>query len=338
MRSFWADPYLWVHLTGIAAVPIFLELCLLGLAVGEPLLPAWLELSLIGIVGTTPILWMQWNRPFSIFSLVVLALKPEQLTADQRRILQLFRTPIDRILAILTAIALLGALGWLYQVAPIASGAVSFLPIGRGIGLLGAAIAFLLSNLFLQVPVSVLRVLLTSESQFAATEPYPVEQIPQSFTLLGLQVKHILPSLVTTPQQVPSGKALSGKMSPENASKEASKEVSKTPESVVPSPSSLSTTSPPTQKQSEELQETVDVVEAEEAIATAQPETSDREEAATDTIAPEMPLAEIEPPEIEAEGWEDAEITVIELETSEAADAEIETETEEIGKSKEESP
>ena len=77
MRSFWSDPYLWVHLAGLAAVPIFLEICLIGFAVGDPLLPGWLELLLVAAIGSAPILWMQWQRPFYIFSLVGVALQPE---------------------------------------------------------------------------------------------------------------------------------------------------------------------------------------------------------------------------------------------------------------------
>ena len=193
MRSFWSDPYLWVHLAGAAAVPLLLELCLLGLGVGSPLRPIGLEFVLVGTIGVAPVLWMQWQRPFSIFSLVILALKPDRLTIDQRRILKLFKAPLERVVAVLTAIALLAILWQLYQIAPIASEVTPFGQFGRLGGVLVAAIAFLGCNLFLQIPVSVLRVLLTSEKQFGATEPYPIERIAQDFTLLGLPIQQILP-------------------------------------------------------------------------------------------------------------------------------------------------
>ncbi len=193
MRSFWSDPYLWVHLAGAAAVPLLLELCLLGLGVGSPLRPMGLEFMLVGAVGVAPVLWMQWRRPFSIFSLVILALKPDRLTIDQRRILKLFKAPLERVVAALTAIALLAILWQLYQIAPIASEVTPFGQFGRLGGVLVAAIAFLGCNLFLQIPVSVLRVMLTSEKQFGVTEPYPIERIAQDFTLLGLPVQQILP-------------------------------------------------------------------------------------------------------------------------------------------------
>jgi hypothetical protein len=92
MRSFWTEPFLWIHLAGIAALPLALELVWLGLAVGDPILPVWLELLLVAAVGIVPVLWMQLTRPFDIFSILVLAMKPEQLTQEQRRLLSLFKT------------------------------------------------------------------------------------------------------------------------------------------------------------------------------------------------------------------------------------------------------
>jgi hypothetical protein len=199
MRSFWTEPYLWIHLAGIAALPLLLELCLLGLAVGDPLLPVWLELALIAGVGIAPVLWMQWSRPFYIFSIVVLSLKPEQLTEKQRRILRLFKASENQVVAVLTPIFLLGVLWQLYQIAPVAASVVPFPPQWRLLGLLLAAIAFLGCNLFLQVPVSVVRVLLTHETEFARLEPYPLESIRRSFTIPGVKVNQILPPLEETP-------------------------------------------------------------------------------------------------------------------------------------------
>lgn len=196
MRSFWSDPYLWIHLAGLAALPIFLEVCVAGLAVGDPFLPAWLEILLVAVFGIAPILWMQWQRPFYIFSLVALALKPEQLTEDQRRLLTLFQSQRNRILSLLVPIALFMLLRQLYDAAVIAADVVPLPAEWRGAGLLLAAIAFLGCNLFAQVPVSVLSVMLTSESAFAATVPYPLEQIRSRFTLLGLPVNQILPPIL----------------------------------------------------------------------------------------------------------------------------------------------
>lgn len=195
MRSFWFDPYLWIHAAGIAAVPIFLEICLLTLAVGDPVLPLDLEFLLVAIAGIVPILWMQWQRPFCIFSLLILALKPSQLTESQRRLLTCFKSPANRAVAVVAAVLLGWVLWQLYWLAPIVTSLAPALPGGRLGGLVVAAIAFLLSNLFLQIPLSVLRVLWVTEAEFAATPPYPVESIATNFTLLGLRVKQILPSI-----------------------------------------------------------------------------------------------------------------------------------------------
>jgi hypothetical protein len=61
--------------------------------------------------------------------------------------------------------------------------------------LLLAASAFLASNLFLQVSTSVMAVLLTPESEFAATKPYVLEKIRQDFTIAPWQVDRLLPAL-----------------------------------------------------------------------------------------------------------------------------------------------
>ncbi|WP_421654907.1 low-complexity tail membrane protein [Leptothermofonsia sp. ETS-13] len=196
MRSFWSDPYLWIHLAGLAAVPIFLELCLLGFAVGDPVLPVWLELFLVSAIGIVPILWMQWQRPFYIFSLVAVALKPERLTDDQRRLLTLFKSQRNQILAGVVSIPLIFVLHQVYQIAPIATPVAHFPTEWRFLGLMLAGVAFLAANLFTQVPVSVLGVMLHSDAVFAATDPYPLEQIGSSFSLVGIKVAQILPPIV----------------------------------------------------------------------------------------------------------------------------------------------
>lgn len=203
MRSFWSDPFLWIHLAGLAVLPILLEVCLLGLAVGDPVLPVWLELFFLIAIGTGPIVWMQWQRPFYIFSIVALAMKPEQLNPNQQRILSLFKKPENRILVIAAAVTLAIVLRQLYYLAPIASDVAPFAPEWRLAGLLLAAGAFLASNLFLQVPIFVLRVLLTSETNFLATQPYPVEKIRQDFSILGWQLNQILPPMETEIQPTP---------------------------------------------------------------------------------------------------------------------------------------
>ncbi len=194
MRSFWLEPFLWIHLAGIALVPLFCQAVWLGLAIGQPLSPFWLELLLVGTIGIVPVFWMQYVRPFDIFSILILALKPEVLTPEQAKILSLFKRPSQRWLAWLTAVLMAGLLWQIYQWFPLAAIAVWGLPQWRLLGLLIASVAFFLSNLFIQVPISVLGVLLTSEEKFNSTEPLTPERISQEFTVPGFRVNKILPS------------------------------------------------------------------------------------------------------------------------------------------------
>lgn len=199
MRSFWSEPYLWIHVAGAAVLPITLELCLLGLAIGDPIFPPVIERFLVLSAGIAPILWMQWQRPFYIFSILFVGVQPEYLTTDQRRILRRFKTPTHQALTALVAIGLGGLFLQLYRIAPLVLEPAARFPQWRGLGLLIAAIAFLLTNLFLQIPLSVLRVMLTSDAEFATTEPYAIDQIRPNFSIFGWRVRQILPPL-TAPQ------------------------------------------------------------------------------------------------------------------------------------------
>jgi hypothetical protein len=196
MKSFWSEPFLWIHLAGAAILPILFEICLLGLATGEPYWSAWLELLAIAAIGILPILWMQWTRPFDIFSLLFIALDPEQLTLEQRRLLSQFKSNRNRILTSIGVGLSLIFLWFAYRWAPAAATVTPFPAEWRFVGLGVATLAFLASNLFLQVPLSVIGILLTDESSLTDTEPYPVERIRQDFTLVGLRVERILPSML----------------------------------------------------------------------------------------------------------------------------------------------
>ncbi len=184
--------FLWIHLAGIALVPLLIQIVWLGLAVGTPLPFFWLELLFLVGVGIVPVLWMQWQRPFSIFSLLILAVKPEEMTDEQRKILARLKSNQQRVLSAIAAIVMLFVLWQLYRLAPIAAAFAHFIPPWRILGMFIAAFAFLLSNLFFQVPVSVLGLLFTSEEKFAAREPYPVEEITKDFTVPGGRVGQIL--------------------------------------------------------------------------------------------------------------------------------------------------
>nr|WP_228056641.1 low-complexity tail membrane protein [Microcoleus sp. LEGE 07076] len=187
---------MWIHLSGAAVLPIFLGLCLLGLAVGSPVIPVQLEVFLVGVTGIFPVLWMQWFRPFYIFSLLVAAVKPEKLTNAQQQILTRFKTKLNQAIAFFVAVLLAVVLWQLYREAPLAASVAPFPPSWRWAGLLLAAFAFLASNLFLQVSASVAAVLLAPESEMAATKPYVLEKIRDNFTIALWQVDRLLPTFV----------------------------------------------------------------------------------------------------------------------------------------------
>jgi hypothetical protein len=203
MRAFWSDPYLWVHAAGIAALPFWFLVCLFGFAVGDPILPPWLELGLVAIAGIAPISWMQSQRPFYIFSLLAVALRAERLTEDQRRILTIFRARRNPIWIGLAAFVLFLILNQIYTIAPIAA-EITPIPAGsRGLGLIIAAIGFLGTNLFTEVPLSVLHVMLTSDSEFCATAPISLNQILKDFLIIGVPVNQLLPPVVADSPAAP---------------------------------------------------------------------------------------------------------------------------------------
>ncbi|MGG6237569.1 low-complexity tail membrane protein [Nodosilinea sp. AN01ver1] len=188
------DPYLWVHLAGLATVPLWIDLCLLGLAVGNPTLPG-LELGVIGGLGVLPVLIMQLYRPFYIFSLPGIALRPAALSDDQRRLLSQFRRWRVRLGALLVPVPLVWLLVKLYPLAFLARDITPFDDWGRLGGLAIALVSFCLANLFLQVPVAVLQVLATPDRRMAAVSSYPIEAIAANFSWLGLPVNKLLPNL-----------------------------------------------------------------------------------------------------------------------------------------------
>lgn len=197
------DPYLWVHLAGLATVPLWLAISMLGLAVGSPQWPG-LELALLALLGVSPALWMQLRRPFYIFSLLALTLKPTALSDDQRRMLTLFQQWWVRSLAIVSPVLLVWLLWEIYPRAVVASDITPFASLGHFGGLAVAAGSFALANLFLQVPVSVLAVMATSEKRFKRTTPYPLDRVKANFTQVGIPLNRLLPEVLPPNSAVPA--------------------------------------------------------------------------------------------------------------------------------------
>lgn len=199
MAPWRCDPYLWVHLAGLATVPLWIDLCLLGLAVGNPTLPE-LELGVIVALGVLPVLVMQLRQPFYIFSLPGLALKPGKLHDDQRRLLSQFRRWRVRLGALLVPVPLVWVLLKLYPLAFLARDLTPFSDWGRLGGVAIAALSFLMANLFSQIPIAVLQVLATPDPVMAKVSPCAAENIAADFTWIGLTVGKILPDLTNWPR------------------------------------------------------------------------------------------------------------------------------------------
>lgn len=135
---------------------------------------------------------MQLTRPFDIFSVLIFSLKPESLTDQQRQILSFFKTLKHKATSVITAIFMLLVLWSIYRLSPLAIGIAALLPQWRILGLAIAATSFFFSNLFLQVPLSVLQVLSLKKTKLTHLEPYLLEKIGRDFTVPGIKVSKIL--------------------------------------------------------------------------------------------------------------------------------------------------
>ena len=185
-----SEPFLWIHLSGIVLFPVCLGLSAIGLGIGDgyPLL----ELTLLMLTCVIPVLLMQLIKPFDIFSVLFLSLKPESLSEEQRAILSLFKTFPQQLLSAIAAAIMVIVLWLIYRLSPLTVGLIGFLPQTRIIGLAIAGIAFFASNLFLQIPLSVLLVLNTKQTKLNQLESYSVDKIKPDFTVPGIKVSKIL--------------------------------------------------------------------------------------------------------------------------------------------------
>ncbi|MFG3819334.1 low-complexity tail membrane protein [Limnothrix redekei] len=196
------DPYLWVHLAGLAALPLCAELCLLGLAAGDPLLPGGWDWLLVGLLGTAPIVAMQWLRPFYPFSVLLVSLRADRLNETQQRILQRWAGWETKAIALVASLLVLWALQRLDQLSPLAA---EIAPLDqRAIGLLVVWLGALLGSLLLTVALVSLWVLLTPQTAFSAIEPFPVGNVPSSFLRLSVRLTKVLPDLENAPVVAPA--------------------------------------------------------------------------------------------------------------------------------------
>ncbi len=183
---------MWVHFVGLAAVPLLLDICLAGLASASPAFnyptAFGFQFWAIALLGVVPTLAMQIAKPFYLFSLPPVALKPSALTEDQRRCLTVMKSWQIKALAGVTAGFSVWLLSWVYGRSP------QILPtMTPAAGLISAAIAFFFICLFLQISVSVARAILVSPSALKRVEACEESAIATDFLILGLRVQKLLP-------------------------------------------------------------------------------------------------------------------------------------------------
>ncbi len=181
----------------IAGVPWLLVMSMAGLAVGDPVFPAWFEIFILGFPAIALVTWVQWQQPFSPFSLWVLAKPPESLSESDRRILTLIKQNSNGWyttgwMAIAVAVVTIAMFCKIYVAAPLAEVIAPF-PSGlRLFGIIWAEFFFLLSNVLLQSGISNLRVLLTDASELNNLQPFTAEKVKNSFTNIGWRSPELL--------------------------------------------------------------------------------------------------------------------------------------------------
>ncbi|MEN9869532.1 MAG: hypothetical protein RLZZ171_515 [Cyanobacteriota bacterium] len=198
-----SEPFLWIHFGGIIVFPLMLGIAVIGLRVGDRY-SYLIELPWLIAIAILPVSLMQLYRPFNIFSVLFVALQPKFLTQKQKKILALFKRKQQKVISAIATGLMLFSLWLLYNFSPVI-GLASLLPQQRILGLAIASIAFLGSNLFLQIPLSAFQVLSTSESEFAQIEQCSLEEIKSNFTTAGIKVSK-LPLLTTSTREQETNK------------------------------------------------------------------------------------------------------------------------------------
>jgi len=196
-KSVGDHPFIWGNIALMAGLPWLLTWSMSGLAVGDPVFPTWLEILLLGLPAIAFGAWLQWQQPFSPFSLWFIAKSPADLDEDERRVLTLIKQQrngwyVTGWMAIAIAFIMSGIFCKIYIAAPLAQVIAPFPDSLRFFGIVWAEICFLLSNILLQSGVSALSIKLTADSELVNLQPFAIEKIKNSFTTIGWRSPQIL--------------------------------------------------------------------------------------------------------------------------------------------------
>jgi hypothetical protein len=219
-------PFIWGNIAFLAGVPWLLALSMAGLAVGDPVFPTWLEIFLLGFPAIAAVVWLQWQQPFSPFSLWFLVKPSERLSEDERRVLTLVKQQrngwyVTGWVAIAVAFVISAIFCKLYIAAPLAQAIAPFPEGLRLFGIIWAEICFLLSNVLLQSGVSALRIKLTAESEITSLQPFAIEKIKNNFTNIGWQA----PQLLKFFEEAPISETVEEKDAPQESTSEQPQDV-----------------------------------------------------------------------------------------------------------------
>jgi len=188
--------YLWVHLAALALVPLLLDFCLVGLAsarsaFGYPTAYGF-QFWLVALIGIAPPLWMQIARPFYVFALPPVALRPEALTQEQKRCLTVLTSWQIKALAGVVAVVSVWLLAQLYEKAALITNQAIPL-MSPAAGLVSVVVGFFWVCALAQISVSAGRSLLISPAALKRVEPYEGD-IAANFLIAGVRVKRLLAS------------------------------------------------------------------------------------------------------------------------------------------------
>jgi hypothetical protein len=191
------ESFLLIHVALLAAVPLVMVLCMMGLAVGDPVFPGWLETLVLGLPPIGLTVWIQWQKPLYPFSLWIFAKPAAELSDSQRRVLSVLRRRINgwytgAWVAVVAGVFLYVVFRQIYITAPLAADIAPFPPVLRLIGILWAEVFFLIGNLLLQMGSAAARVMLLPPSEFNSLAPYEKDRISKDFTIVGMRSPNLL--------------------------------------------------------------------------------------------------------------------------------------------------
>ena len=192
MNNFKLEPFLWLHLAGLAIIPLTLEGVWLALSIANPFSWWWLDFLIVAILGILPIILITKKRPFNPFSLLIFSIYPNLLSLEQRQILTLLKNQKKTIINIVSSTVILIILWQLYRFTPVAHLVTINFPQNRFLAIIIASFLLLITNFLLQVGLNSLRILITSQDKLTNIEPYPVERIYVDFINSPIRVKKIL--------------------------------------------------------------------------------------------------------------------------------------------------